>query len=165
MLLVSTLVMTLSGCVSSGATSAPTASPAAPSVAASASPVAATGESNAAVWTVTTANKAGLGDYLTAELSTGEDAKTVYVFKNDKPGSGSSACDATCATTWPPLLVKDGATVEGSGLNGALAQLTRSDGSVQVTYQGLPLYFYIGDHGAGDTNGVGVSASWSAAKP
>jgi len=117
------------------------------------------------VWTLSPANKAGIGAYLVAESTTGEDPLTVYVFKKDLAGSGSSACDASCAKTWPPLLLKEGATVIGSEVTGKVAQLTRPDGSVQVTYDGAPLYFYVGDHGAGDTNGQGVSPSWSAATP
>jgi predicted lipoprotein with Yx(FWY)xxD motif len=117
------------------------------------------------VWTLSSSNKAGIGAYLVAESTTGEDPLTVYVFKKDIPGSGSSACDAGCAKTWPPLLLTPGATVQGSDVTGKVAQLTRPDGSVQVTYNDAPLYFYVGDHGAGDTNGQGVNPSWTAAAP
>jgi predicted lipoprotein with Yx(FWY)xxD motif len=117
------------------------------------------------VWTLSPSSKPGIGAYLVAEWTMGEDPLTVYVFKKDIPGSGSSACDTSCAKTWPPLLLTEGATLRGSGVRGKLAQLTRSDGTVQVTYDGAPLYFYVGDHGAGDTNGQGVSPSWSAATP
>ena len=81
------------------------------------------------------------------------------------PGSGTSACDATCSKTWPPLLLKVGDTARVSGITGKLAQVTRPDGTVQLTYNGAPLYFSADDHGAGDTNGVGVSQSWSVAAP
>lgn len=163
MLIASALALTFGACSSSGSSSLPPAtaavastSPAAPAV---------EGGSKVTVWTVSSSNKAGIGAYLVAESTTGEDALTVYVFKKDISGSGSSACDASCAKTWPPLLLIQGASVRGSGITGQLAQLTRSDGTVQLTYNGAPLYFYVGDHGAGDTNGQGVSASWSAATP
>lgn len=162
-LIVSALALTLSACSSSGSSSTARATPAVAS--ASAAPSAVGGESGVTVWTVSSSTKAGIGAYLVAESTTGEDPLTVYVFKKDIPGSGSSACDASCAKTWPPLLLTDGATVHGDGVTGKLAQLTRSDGTVQVTYDGAPLYFYIDDHGKGDTNGKGVSTSWTPAAP
>lgn len=79
---------------------------------------------------------------------------TLYVFDNDN--NGNSSCYDTCAANWPPLLVNDGSA---SGIEG-LGSITRSDGSVQVTYQGQPLYFYVGDSQAGDTNGDGLGGVW-----
>jgi predicted lipoprotein with Yx(FWY)xxD motif len=163
LLLVSGLALSLSACSSPGPASAPSAS-----TAVSSAPVASSGaggESNVTVWTLSSATKPGIGAYLVAESTTGEDALTVYVFDKDVPGSGSSACDVSCAKTWPPLLLTEGATVRATGVTGKVAQVTRSDGTVQVTYNGAPLYFYVGDHGAGDTNGQGVSASWRPATP
>jgi len=162
-LIVSALALTLSACSSSGSSSAATATSAVASASAATSAV---GEgSHVTVWTLSSSNKTGIGPYLVAESTTGEDPLAVYVFKKDIAGSGSSACDANCTKTWPPLLLTTGATVRGSDVTGKVAQLTRSDGTVQVTYNGAPLYFYVDDHGKGDTNGVGVSASWSAATP
>ena len=162
-LIVSALALTLSACSAPGSSAAPAATPAV----ASASPAspAVGGESNVTVWTLSSSHKAGIGAYLVAESTTGEDPLTVYTFKKDVPGSGSSACDAGCTKTWPPLLLTDGATVRSTGVTGKVAQLTWPDGSVQVTYNDAPLYFYVGDHGAGDTNGQGASPSWSAATP
>jgi predicted lipoprotein with Yx(FWY)xxD motif len=162
-LIVSALALTLSACSASGSASAPGAT----SVVASASPATRVGggESVVSVWTLSSLSKPGIGAYLVAEWTMGGDPLAVYIFKKDIPGSGSSACDASCAKTWPPLLLADGAKVRSSGVAGKLAQLTRSDGTLQVTYNGSPLYFYVGDHGARDTNGQSVSASWTAATP
>ena len=158
-LIVSALALTLSACASSGSSSAATATSAVASTSA-------VGEgSHVTVWTLSSSNKTGIGPYLVAESTTGEDPLAVYVLKKDIAGSGSSACDASCAKTWPPLILTSGATVRGGDVTGKVAQLTRSDGTVQVTYNGAPLYFYVNDHSAGDTNGVGVSPSWSAATP
>ena len=163
-MVVAALALTLSACASNGTSSAPAAT--APAASASAAPSAAGGEgSNVTVWTLSSTTKAGVGGYLVAESTTGEDPLTVYLFNNDVPGSGTSACDATCSKTWPPLLLKTGDTAGVSGITGKLAQVTRSDGTVQITYNGAPLYFSADDHGAGDTNGVGVSQSWSVATP
>ena len=53
--------------------------------------------SNVTVWTLSSATKAGVGAYLVAKSTTGEDALTVYVLDKDVPGSATSACDATCS--------------------------------------------------------------------
>lgn len=73
---------------------------------------------------------------------------SLYVFDNDLGQSGST-CTGACQQNWPPLLLVDDAPSGVSQLN----TITRSDGSKQVTYDGRPLYFYIGDDNPGDTNG------------
>ena len=73
---------------------------------------------------------------------------TLYRFDSDL-GSAESTCDFSCATRWPPVLVHDG---EVSNIPG-LSLVTRNDGSSQAAYKGQPLYFYLGDANAGDSNG------------
>jgi len=51
----------------------------------------------------------------------------------------------------------------GTGVEGELATITREDGSLQVTYNGLPLYFWNEDGAPGDTTGQGVGDVWSVA--
>ena len=70
----------------------------------------------------------------------------VYMFGPDK--HGTATCYGVCATAWPPVLTKQAPTV-GSGLNSKLLGTTkRKDGSLQVTYNHHPLYFYSADmHG------------------
>ena len=71
--------------------------------------------------------------------------RVVYMFASDH--GGKSACYGACAAAWPPLLTR-GAPHVGSGLNGRLlGTLKRSDGSVQITYAGHPLYYFSGDKG------------------
>ena len=83
---------------------------------------------------------------------------TLYVFANDT--ANASNCSGTCATNWPPLLTS-GAPVAGMGVNAALlGTLTRSDGGIQVTYNGMPLYGFAGDNAAGDTKGQGIKNIW-----
>jgi predicted lipoprotein with Yx(FWY)xxD motif len=85
-------------------------------------------------------------------LVAGSNGMTVYTFSKDAPGV--SNCKGGCATTWPPLTVGSGQTpTGGTGVTGALATITRDDGSLQVTYKGLPLYFFNKDTKPGDTNG------------
>ena len=87
---------------------------------------------------------------------------TVYTFDSDTPGV--SKCTGGCATTWPPLTIPAGTTPTGGpGVTGQLGTITRSDGSLQVTYKGMPLYFFHSDAQAGDTKGN--YTGWSLVKP
>ena len=80
---------------------------------------------------------------------------TLYVFDNDL-GSAGSACNGTCADNWPPVLVNDGLA---SGIPG-LSAVMRDDGSMQAAFLGRPLYFFVNDAEAGDTNGQNVGGVW-----
>jgi predicted lipoprotein with Yx(FWY)xxD motif len=98
---------------------------------------------------------------------TGEDGKTLYVFKNDKAGATDSACKGQCASNWPAFELEGSETATaGTGVTGTIATITRSDDSKkQVTYNGVPLYYFHGDAKAGDTNGQGVQNLWTVAAP
>jgi predicted lipoprotein with Yx(FWY)xxD motif len=87
---------------------------------------------------------------------------TLYTNKNDTPKS--SACNGGCAQIWPPLLVTSGTPAAPAGLTGTLSTVTWSDGTVQVTLNGMPLYLYAGDLKSGDVTGDGVDGIWAAAK-
>ena len=88
---------------------------------------------------------------------------TLYVFKNDTAGSGKSACNGGCATTWPPLSVT-GTPSKASGITGDLGTLTRDDGTIQVTYKGQPLHRFAADAAPGDAKGAAIN-NWSVATP
>jgi predicted lipoprotein with Yx(FWY)xxD motif len=95
-------------------------------------------------------------------LVAGSNSHTLYTFDRDTPGV--SNCKGGCITTWPALTVPSGTTpTAGAGVTGTLATITRDDGSVQVTYKGLPLYFFHNDSKAGDTKGN--YTGWSLVKP
>jgi predicted lipoprotein with Yx(FWY)xxD motif len=65
----------------------------------------------------------------------------------------------------PPLLEGDKPTVK-EGVNAALlGTTTRKDGAVQVTYAGMPLYYYFKDKAAGDTAGQDVNSVWYVVAP
>ena len=82
--------------------------------------------------------------------------QTLYLFEKDK--HGKSACYAACANGWPPALTT-GKPKAGSGGKASLLGTTkRKNGKLQVTYNGHPLYAYIGDSKAGQANGEGSKA-------
>jgi predicted lipoprotein with Yx(FWY)xxD motif len=84
------------------------------------------------------------------------DGRSLYLFTNDSPGH--STCIDVCESSWPPLPAVD--TV-GEGLNPALlGTLERSDGFIQATYGGWPLYLFAGDTRPGDVSGQGVGGVW-----
>ena len=83
---------------------------------------------------------------------------SLYVFMADTQNSGTSTCgdDDGCAAEWPPL-VSQGAPVAGEGVDATLlGTITRDDGTLQVTYNGWPLYLFVEDAAPGDTNGQGI---------
>lgn len=84
--------------------------------------------------------------------------RSLYSFAGDT--TGQSNCNGECATVWPPLLVASGqAPAASNGINSALlGTLTRADGTIQVTYNGAPLYYYSGDQNMGDTQGEGLTS-------
>ena len=73
---------------------------------------------------------------------------TLYSFGPDTPAS--SKCNGTCAHFWPPL---KGPATAGAGVTGKLAAIKRSDGSMQATYNGRPLYTFVGDTRPGQDQG------------
>ena len=81
--------------------------------------------------------------------------RTVYLFVADT--APSSTCYTSCATVWPPVFTSD-APAAGTGANPALlGTTTRTDGKVEVTYAGHPLYYFVEDKAPGDTTGQGVN--------
>jgi predicted lipoprotein with Yx(FWY)xxD motif len=88
-----------------------------------------------------------------ASVLTDADGYTLYWFGRDT--ATSSACQAGCARSWPPL---PGPAFEALGVTGAVGEIARPDGSLQVTYNGHPLYTTTLDTGPGQTRGDGV---WS----
>lgn len=70
------------------------------------------------------------------------DARGQAIYIWEVESTSEAECYDDCAVLWPPVLT-DGAPVAGAGVRGALLGTTeRSDGTVQVTYNGHPLYFY-----------------------
>jgi predicted lipoprotein with Yx(FWY)xxD motif len=91
---------------------------------------------------------------------------TLYDFHKDK--GGTSACYGACAGAWPPLLTEGEPKAEAGAMASRLGTTKRKDGSVQVTYNGWPLYTYVGDKAPGEANGNDIDqfgAEWYALQP
>src|SRR4051812_33577505 len=93
----------------------------------------------------------------------GPNSHTVYLFLKDT--GTTSTCTGKCAVAWMPL-TSSGQAQAGSGLNQSLFGSTkRTDGTMQVTYGGHPLYYYDDDKKPGMTEGEGkkeFGAEWYA---
>lgn len=114
------------------------------------------GEQGAA--TVATAEVEGFG-----ELLVDGEGMTLYLFDPDE--QGPSTCYDDCAANWPPLVV-EGEPVAGDGVDAdLLGTAERDDGSVQVTYDGWPLYHWAADQEPGDASGQGVEDVWWVVEP
>jgi predicted lipoprotein with Yx(FWY)xxD motif len=78
---------------------------------------------------------------------------TLYSFAPDTPTK--SNCNGTCAQNWPP--VKGPATA--SGVNGTFGTIKRSNGATQATFDGHPLYTFVGDTAPGQAKGNGLNVA------
>ena len=110
--------------------------------------------------TLNTATDPTLGTILVAS-----NGMTLYRFTKDTVPA-ASACYGSCATLWPAYIVSSDASLQGGGgATGAITTITRTDGTLQATYNGQPLYFWHNDAAPGDVNGQGVGGVWFVVNP
>src|SRR4051812_17668892 len=117
---------------------------------------------------------AATGSAATVKTSTGDlgtfltDAKgrALYLWAADK--GSTSTCSGGCAQAWPPLTTT-AKPLAGAGTKASLLGTTkRSDGTLEVTYAGHPLYYFAGDGQPGQTTGQaskGFGADWFVVAP
>jgi predicted lipoprotein with Yx(FWY)xxD motif len=129
-----TAAAALVACSSAGASPSPSAS------STSSAAAAATG-------TVKTATIAGV------TVLTNSKGFTLYSFAPDTPTT--SKCNGTCAQNWPPVT----GPVTAAGITGTFGTIKRSDGSIQATFDGHPLYTFAGDTAPGQAKGNGLNAA------
>ena len=147
----------LAACGGTGATSAPTL---ATTTTQSATTESTTTEAATTTGATTSGSSATVNAHAVGSAGTilvaASNDMTLYNFSKDTKNSGASACTDSCLETWPALTVAAGETpVAGDGVTGTLGTITRTDdGTLQVTYNGLPLYFFKNDKAPGDLNGV-----------
>jgi predicted lipoprotein with Yx(FWY)xxD motif len=90
---------------------------------------------------------------------------TLYTFGADTANTSNCTSASGCTTNWPPYTAPAGTSA--SSLSTGFGLITRSDGSLQYTYQSFPLYTFSADSAAGTANGQGANAFggiWYAAQ-
>jgi predicted lipoprotein with Yx(FWY)xxD motif len=145
--------VTVAGCGSSSNT---TPAPASSSAASSSSGASgAYGGAPAPAPAASAATAVDLGTSKLGKMLVDGKGRTLYLFLADT--GTSSTCSSACAAAWPPLITKQ-KPVAGSGVTASLLGTTkRSDGTLEVTYGGHPLYYYAGDSGSGQTTGQALT--------
>lgn len=82
----------------------------------------------------------------------------LYMFTKDEPNKVN--CSGGCLESWPPLLAVDDYTLADGVIADLVGTADLPDGSKIVTYNQMPLYYWVGDAAPGDTNGQGVNDVW-----
>jgi predicted lipoprotein with Yx(FWY)xxD motif len=110
-------------------------------------------ESGGSAGTIGTAEVAGLGTVLVDS-----EGMTVYDFTVDK--GTKSECYGGCEAAWPPVTTTGKPTAGAGAMSSALGTTKRKDGTLQVTYEGHPLYTYGDDQEPGEANGQEEEGTW-----
>lgn len=102
---------------------------------------------------------AKLGDIVT-------DAKgwTLYRYDEDTASPSQSNCNGDCEKMWPPVPAKEAKAQAGIDKE-ELGKVKRTDGSLQLTLGGRPVYRFAKDTKPGDVEGHGVGGKWNALAP
>jgi len=114
------------------------------------------------------ANATGVGTVQTrlGPILVDGSGRSLYLFEADP--ADKSICTGGCASLWPPVTATANVHVTGGAASGQLGAIHRSDGSVQVSYHGHALYYFAGDHRAGDITGEGLNqfgGGWDLVSP
>jgi predicted lipoprotein with Yx(FWY)xxD motif len=136
------IALTIAACGSSASST-----PAAGAAGSSSTPASSAGSSSAG----TTLEAKTIGG---KQVLTNAKGFTLYWFALDT--ATASKCTGSCASYWPPV---PGPATAGAGVTGKMGTITRSDGTTQATYNGHPLYTYVGDTSPGQDKGNGLNAS------
>jgi predicted lipoprotein with Yx(FWY)xxD motif/uncharacterized cupredoxin-like copper-binding protein len=88
---------------------------------------------------------------------------TLYLFTRDTE-EGVSACYDDCVTNWPLFAPAEPLSLPGN-VEGELTTITRDDGTTQVAYNGIPLYYFAADTAPGQVNGQGAGDVWYVVPP
>ena len=113
--------------------------------------VASAGVAGAGTPTVQVATDASFGTILTTDSG-------MALYTLDTDHNGQSTCHGACAAAWPPLTVAAGTVPTGGpGVTGTVGAAKQANGTFQVTYNGSPVYTFVGDTAPGQVTGNGVS--------
>ena len=97
---------------------------------------------------------------------TGASGKAIYLWVADS--DNKSVCSGACAQAWPPVTTTSLPKASGGALSSDLGTISRAGGTKQVTYNGHPLYYYVGDSHSGTATGQGsdgFGAKWWLVTP
>lgn len=89
---------------------------------------------------------------------------TLYRFDKDTASPPKSNCEGDCAKTWPVVPAGNAKVAAGTDAS-LMGEVTRADGTKQLTVDGWPMYRYAKDTGPGEANGQGVGGTWFASAP
>src|SRR5207302_550398 len=107
--------------------------------------------------TIATSAAPSLGTFLTDQTG-----RTLYIYARDEVGI--SHCYDSCAAAWPPLMSQSDLLLPAA-IAAGLGTTSRTDGSMQVTYNGMPLYYWAKDQTPGETTGQNVGEVWFVVNP
>ncbi|MFJ8021658.1 hypothetical protein [Streptomyces sp. NPDC096311] len=141
---------------SESATSAPTASESTPSA------PAAGGDSGSGNTATTTMVMARTVNDIGSVVADGK-GMTLYRYDKDEANPSKWTCAGACTKTWIPVIVQD--SVQTMGVEKSLLGTVHRNGMKQLTLGGWPLYRYVGDTQAGQTNGQAKDKTWYAVTP
>ena len=156
------LLLAAAGCSSSSSSSSSSTQP--PAAASSGTGGHAAASSSAPASAAAATVKAGtskLGAILTDAAG-----RTLYLFEKD--AGTKPTCYGACAQGWPPLLTTSTPAAGAGASASLLGTVKRTDGAVQVTYAGHPLYYFVADTKPGDITGEGSQAfggGWDLVSP
>jgi predicted lipoprotein with Yx(FWY)xxD motif len=91
------------------------------------------------------------------------DGQGLSLYTFDPDTATASNCNGSCARSWPPLLAP--ATADAGLPEAPFGEITRNEGTKQLTFAGRALYRYVGDHQQGDVKGDGLGGVWHLARP
>ncbi|MGW1022002.1 SCO0930 family lipoprotein [Streptomyces niveus] len=98
------------------------------------------------------------------KVITDSEGFTLYRFDNDTAEPPKSTCSGECEKAWPIVAAGDVKAAAGTDAS-KIGEVTRDDGTKQLTLGGWPMYRYAKDTSPGDANGQGVGGTWFASAP
>ncbi|RYJ29353.1 putative lipoprotein [Streptomyces sp. L-9-10] len=98
------------------------------------------------------------------KVLTDSEGFTLYRFDKDTASPPKSNCEGDCVKAWPVVAAGDAKAAAGTDAT-LLGEITRADGTKQLTVDGWPMYRYAKDTSPGDANGQGVGGTWFASAP
>jgi predicted lipoprotein with Yx(FWY)xxD motif len=105
-----------------------------------------------------------VGQSSAGQIVVGSTGLSVYYFAKDTANSGTSACTGDCLVSWPAVTTTS-ATPAVNGVSGKIGTIPTADGKMQVTINGMPVYYFAKDQAPGDILGQGVGGVWYLVAP